>query len=73
MVETDVAWVCGTQIMLTLQVASTADGRTPEAVTVPAEVVRASKEGMALRFLHYNPRKLQTLLQSLSSGNPKSD
>src|SRR4051812_16969644 len=53
-IETDsLSWTRGTLMMLTLQFGSDMDpGHNPQdATTVPAEVVRASASGMALRFL----------------------
>jgi hypothetical protein len=73
-VETDFTWMCGTQITITLQIASnghSGNGST-ETFVVPAEVVRTSSEGMGLRFplrTLGDPRKL---LHFLTRWNPNS-
>ena len=45
-----ISWSRGTQMILTLQMNST-NGASPDAIVLQAEVVRAGRDGMALRFV----------------------
>jgi hypothetical protein len=67
-VESDFSWMCGTLIVLTLQITSNGEPGN-DAIVVPAEVVRTSPEGMGLKFSFSNVRDLRKLLQFLSRWN----
>ena len=68
-VETDFSWMCGTLVLLTLQIRSSGESGN-DAIVVPAQVVRMSPEGMGLKFSLRDVGDLRRLLQFLSRWNP---
>jgi hypothetical protein len=73
-IETDFPWMRGTLMLVTLQIGPIgySEDEPPDAILVPAEVVRTSPKGMGLRFLFPNVDDIKIFLDFLSRWNPAS-